>query len=203
MKRVMEENVENTFTTMMNKLHFCDLIVVAYRDMLRKGWRDRCGDELRSLETGLAQNSINQLNLQAQRGTMDQAMFHTQMDILKAQEVETRAEIDLIMDSQVSEADKLLAMVQAWGMKKAFKLDAFEALVDRVVARDRETFEFHFKCGLVLTETVIYELPEAPVIPAPQPALDQERVLLPPAEEEVPRRNVIKILPVRKVAEGL
>ena len=134
---------------------------------------------------------------------MDQAMFHTQMDILKAQEVETRAEIDLIMDSQVSEADKLLAMVQAWGMKKAFKPDAFEALVDRVVARDRETFEFHFKCGLVLTETVIYELPEAPVIPAPQPALDQERVLLPPAEEEVPRRNVIKILPVRKVAEGL
>lgn len=203
MKRVMEENVENTFTTMMNKLHFCDLIVVAYRDMLRKGWRDRCGDELRSLEAGLAQNSINQLNLQAQRGTMDQAMFHTQMDILKAQEVETRAEIDLIMDSQVSEADKLLAMVQAWGMKKAFKPDAFEALVDRVVARDRETFEFHFKCGLVLTETVIYELPEAPVISAPQPTLDQERVLLPPAEEDAPRRNVIKILPVRKVAEGL
>lgn len=201
MKRVMEENVENAFTTMMNKLHFCDLVVVAFRDMMRKGWRDRCGDELRSLEAGLAQNSINQMNLQAQRGTMDQAMFHTQMDILKAQEVETRAEIDLIMDSQVSEADKLLALVQAWGIKKTFKPDTFEALIDKVIVRDRETFEFHFKCGLRLTETVIYELEDAPVFATPAPA--PPAPVLQPEGEESPRRNVIKILPVRKVAKGL
>ena len=204
MKRVMEENVENAFTTMMNKLHFCDLVVVAFRDMMWKGWRDRCGDELRSLEAGLAQNSINQLNLQAQRGTMDQAMFHTQMDILKAQEVETRAEIDLIMDSQVTEADKLLSLVQAWGIKTKFKAETFEALIEKVVVRDRETFEFQFKCGLRLTETVIYELPEAPIISTPPAPSEQEQLLLPEGETDAgPRRNVIKILPVRKVTEGL
>lgn len=203
MKRIMEENVENCFTMMMNKLHFCDLIIISHRDMLRKGWRARHGEELKALEAGLAQNSINQLNLQAQRSTMDQATFHTQMDVLKAQEAETRAEIDLIMDEQVSEADKLLALVQAWGPKRCFKPDAFEALVEKVVVLDRETFEFHFKCGLTLVEQVVHELEEAKsIIEAPVPEVE-ERLLLPEVEEPTPRRNVIRIQPVRVIAEQM
>lgn len=200
LKRVMEDNVANSFTMMMNKLHYCDVVVIAHRDVLRKAWREAQGERLKSLEAGLAENSINQLNLIAQRGRMDQALFHTEMDALQVQEVQTRAEIDIIMDDQVAEAEKLLAVVQAWGPKKTFKPETFEMLVEKVVVVDREHFEFHFKCGLVLTEGVVYELPEAK--PAPQPMLQ-----LPEAEveieEDTPQRQVITIRPVRETLSRL
>ena len=198
----MEDNVANSFTMMMNKLHYCDVVVIAHRDVLRKAWREAQGERLKSLEAGLAENSINQLNLIAQRGRMDQALFHTEMDALQVQEVQTRAEIDIIMDDQVAEAEKLLAVVQAWGPKKTFKPETFEMLVEKVVVVDREHFEFHFKCGLVLTEGVVYELPEAKSQPTPQPMLQ-----LPEAEveieEDTTQRQVITIRPVRETLSRL
>lgn len=203
MKRVMEENVENCFMMMMNKLHFCDLVVTAYRDMLRKEWRTAQGSHLKALESALAENSINQLNLLSQRGRMDQALFHAEMNSLQSQEIATRAEIDLLMDKQVTEADKLLEMVQAWGPKQNFKPETFEALVEKVVVLDRETYQFHFKCGLVLTESVVHELADAPAAQhqAPDQQEGTETLLLPPAEER--KVKVIKIPAVKEIERDL
>ena len=156
MKRVMEENIENCFTTMMNKLYYCAVVIYAFIEGKRQSWREKHASELERLENQLAMVNINQANLRAQRSRMEVPLFLTQMNKWTQAEAETRAEIDLLADDQLTEGERLMEVVQGWKSRKDFAVEVFNSVIDRVVILDREDFEFHFKCGLVLREKVYH-----------------------------------------------
>ena len=154
MKRVLQNDVENAFVTVLNKLHFADVILLLFRKEVVDGWRRKQGSALTELEEKIEETQKAYDRLIPSR---DQLVFSMQRDLeWKLRMLQDRYRN---MDPpDLAPIDDLYGFVKDWtGEKGGWEQEgplgkAFAQYIDHVEVLSLQRFRFVFTCGFAVTE---------------------------------------------------
>lgn len=149
MKPVMEEDIQNAFITMMNKLHFADMIIDIYSEEIENQWRKAHVDELTVLEEKMIKNKEERDRLTFIKGGA--VYFLRKRNKLLNESKKLEADLLSIGKPDTDNIRKLKNYVQNQ-KKNEFSEDAFSEFIDHVIVKKQNQFTFYFRCGLILTE---------------------------------------------------
>lgn len=163
MKFIKDKDIKLAFVTLVNKLVFGkDSILTPLLKSLKSV--DSKGEvaKINKIEESL--EKINErkevLNKLITSGVLDASIYAKESsDILSEEsyllrEKERSTKAILGNDEEIRELEKLIGILGKSEMIDHFEDDLFEEIIAHIQVVNRETLDFHLKCGLVLREEV-------------------------------------------------
>lgn len=155
MKRVLEENIQNAFVTMIKKLQFAPFILDDYCEEVISHDRREHEERLSAITAGLKKNTEarHRLALLLQSGCVEPVSYNQELIRLEnaaARWKEERNELTETRDNPAAEFQRFVRGFEG----EAFPDEAFTEHVEKVVIESQTRFTFFLKCGLELTEEI-------------------------------------------------
>jgi len=160
---VKNDDIENAFITMLNKLIYSRRIILEPLLEKLKAESDDDGiKRIKELEDKLFQLSEQRQTLQRlmAQGYLDQAIYIGQQNELMTQTKGLQQEIDTLQNGgnrsyeQLKELKKLLRFTEKSPMLQDFSEELFTEYADRIIIYSRNFIGFELKCGLTLKERI-------------------------------------------------
>ena len=163
MKFIKDKNIKLAFVTLVNKLVFGkDSILIPLLETLKsvdsKGEVEKINKIEDSLEKIKERKEV--LNKLITSGVLDASIYAKESSEISSEESyllkekERSKKAILGNDEEIRELEKLIGILDKSKMIDHFEDDLFEEIIDHIQVVNRETFDFHLKCGLVLREEV-------------------------------------------------
>ena len=160
---VREDDLQLTFTTMLNKLIFGHRMVLGgYFQALQENTADKGILKLQQLEALIEQNAEQRETLKKlmSQGYINQVLFTKETNELLSQLSELEAEIEFTQNSldcessKITETQELLHFCQRGSMMSSFNNVLFDKFVDHIRVDNRHQVSFILKCDLTFTERI-------------------------------------------------
>ena len=170
-KKVLEEDIKNTFMTMLNRLYYAQgLIIDSYIEEVHLLERQNHLEQEVALQNRLQENieTRHRLMQLLQKECIEPILHKQKMIELEMEASQIREELSELSDAEymTEGARAFRRFVQKWGEegeriptggRRLFPEEAFTEHVEKVVVYARLRFAFHLKCGLVFAESLIEE----------------------------------------------
>ena len=154
MKRVMDDDVKNTFLTMMNKLFYArDTIIQRYAEKIQMEETQHNEEMKLVAQSQLDANMVelNRLTASLRMGGSEPINVRREVYRLESENNELK-HIILGSNMLLEETMKLKRVVSGWGCRTEWDESTFSEVVESVVVRQGESICFCLKCGMKLTE---------------------------------------------------
>ncbi len=163
MKFIKDKNIKLAFVTLVNKLIFGkDSILTPLLKSLKsvdsKGEVAKINKIEDSLEKIKERKEV--LNKLITSGVLDASIYAKESSEISSEESyllrekERSKKAILGNDEEIRELEKLIGILGKSEMMDHFEDDLFEEIIAHIQVVNRETLDFHLKCGLVLREEV-------------------------------------------------
>ena len=161
MKLIHEEQVEQAFVTMWNKLYTNqgEILEPLLKDMSRYLEEDRDTEEILKLNEEMHNLSeqLRILNEVMEKGYMDAALFMEKSNLFTYQLMECRRKKVFLTrkrkhSKEITETRNLINLIGREGYQTGFRQDIFEQTVSEIRISPEHEIGFCLKNGLILTE---------------------------------------------------
>ena len=163
MKFIKDKDIKVAFITLVNKLIFGkDSILTPLLKSLKR--MDSKGEvaKINKIEEGLEKLKERKevLSKLITSGVLDASIYTKESSEISSEESfllrekERSKKAILGNDEEIRELEKLIGILDKSKMIDHFEGDLFEEIIDHIQVVNRETLDFHLKCGLVLREEV-------------------------------------------------
>ncbi len=149
MRSVMDENVKNCFSTMLNKLRFADSLLSCFARAQEEEWQEEHRADMVPLEQAIEENRERQRDLRIRCAELGAAAFQAEKNRLENEERALAANLKKLSCPGAEETKRFQKAVREGVPVR----DVFREYVFRVTCITRSTYAFRLTCGLVLTET--------------------------------------------------
>ena len=163
MKFIKDKDIKLAFATLVNKLVFGkDSILTPLLESLKRVDSKEEVEKINKIEESLEKLKERKevLNKLITSGVLDTSIYtkeiseisNEERNLLKEEERSKKAILG--NDEEIRELEKLIGILDKSKMIDHFEVDLFEEIIDNIQVVNRETLDFHLKCGLVLREEV-------------------------------------------------
>ena len=163
MKFIKDKDIKLAFITLVNKLIFGkDNIITPLLKSLKSVDSKEEVEKINDIEERLEKLKERKevLNKLITSGVLDASIYtkesseisNEERKLLKEKERSKKAILG--NDEEIRELEKLMGILGKSEMIDHFEDDLFEEIIDHIQVVNRETLDFHLKCGLVLREEV-------------------------------------------------
>ena len=163
MKFIKDKDIKLAFVTLVNKLIFGkDSILMPLLESLKRVDSKEEVEKINKIEESL--ENLNErkevLNKLITSGVLDASIYAKESSEISSEESYLLMEKERIKkailgnDEEIRELEKLIGILRKNEMIDHFEDDLFEEIIDHIQVVNRETLDFHLKCGLVLREEV-------------------------------------------------
>lgn len=163
MKFIKDKDIKLAFVTLINKLIFGkDSILTPLLESLKRVDSKEEVEKINKIEESLEKLKERKevLNKLITSGVLDTSIYtkeiseisNEERNLLKEEERSKKAILG--NDEEIRELEKLIGILDKSKMIDHFEVDLFEEIIDNIQVVNRETLDFHLKCGLVLREEV-------------------------------------------------
>ena len=163
MKFIKDKDIKLAFVTLVNKLIFGkDNILTPLLESIKRIDSKEEVEKIEKIEESLEKIKERKevLNKLITSGVLDASIYTKESSEISSEERNLLKEKErsqkaiLGNDEEIRELEKLIGILGKSEMIDHFEGDLFEEIIDQIQVVNRETFEFHLKCGLVLREEV-------------------------------------------------
>ncbi|CAC9931992.1 resolvase protein [Aedoeadaptatus coxii] len=163
MKFIKDKNIKLAFVTLVNKLVFGkDNILTPLLESLKRVDSREEVEKINKIEESLEQLKERKkvLSKLITSGVLDASIYAKESSEISSEEKNLLMEKErskkaiLGNDEEIRELEKLIGILGKSKMLDYFEGDLFEEIIDHIQVVNRETLDFHLKCGLVLREEV-------------------------------------------------
>ena len=163
MKFIKDKDIKLAFVTLVNKLIFGkDSILTPLLESLKSVDSKEEVEKINKIEDSLEKLKERKevLNKLITSGFLDASIYtkesseisNEERKLLKEKERSKKAILG--NDEEIRELEKLIGILDKSEMIDHFEGELFEEIIDHIQVVNRETLDFHLKCGLVLREEV-------------------------------------------------
>ena len=163
MKFIKDKDIKLAFVTLVNKLIFGkDSILMPLLESLKRVDSREEVEKVNKIEESL--ENLNErkevLSKLITSGVLDASIYAKESSEISSEESyllkekERSKKAILGNDEEIRELEKLIGILGKSEMIDHFEDDLFEEIIDHIQVVNRETLDFHLKCGLVLREEV-------------------------------------------------
>ena len=163
MKFIKDKDIKIAFVTLVNKLVFGkDSILMPLLESLKRVDSKEEVEKINKIEESL--ENLNErkevLSKLIRSGVLDVSIYAKESSEISSEEKNLLMEKErskkaiLGNDEEIRELEKLIGILGKSKMIDHFEGDLFEEIIDHIQVVNRETLDFHLKCGLVLREEV-------------------------------------------------
>ena len=163
MKFIRDKDIKLAFVTLVNKLIFGKGIILiplleSLRNVDSKDEIEKINSIGESLERLKERKEV--LNKLISSGVLDASIYAKESSEISSEERNLLREKErsnkaiLGNDEEIRELEKLIEILDKSKMFDCFEDDLFVEIIDHIQVINRETLDFHLKCGLVLREEV-------------------------------------------------
>lgn len=168
-KKVLEEDIQNMFMSMLNRLYFAQgLVLDNYIEEVHLMEKQKHLERDLDLQKRLQENidTRHRLMQLLSKECIEPILHKQKMIELEIEAAQIREELNELKDSEylTEGARAFRRFVNKWGeegeripvgAKRLFPEEAFAEHVEKVVVFARLRFAFHLKCGLVFSESLL------------------------------------------------
>ena len=163
MKFIKDKDIKLAFMTLVNKLVFGkDRILMPLLESLKRVDSKEEVAKINKIEESLEKLRERKevLNKLITSGVLDASIYTKESSEISSEERNLLMEKErskkaiLGNDEEIRELEKLIGILDKSKMIDHFEDDLFEEIIDHIQVVNRETLDFHLKCGLVLREEV-------------------------------------------------
>ena len=163
MKFIKDKDIKLAFVTLVNKLVFGkDSILTPLLESLKRVDSKEEVEKINKIEESLEQLKERKevLNKLITSGVLDASIYAKESSEISSEESYLLREKERIKkailgnDEEIRELEKLIGILGKSKMLDHFEGDLFEEIIVHIQVVNRETLDFHLKCGLVLREEV-------------------------------------------------
>ena len=163
MKFIKDKDIKLAFVTLVNKLIFGkDSILTPLLETLKRVDSKEEVEKTNKIEESLEQLKERKevLSKLITSGVLDASVYAKESSEISSEESYLLREKERIKkailgnDEEIRELEKLIGILGKSEMIDHFEDDLFEEIIDHIQVVNRETLDFHLKCGLVLREEV-------------------------------------------------
>ena len=163
MKFIKDKDIKLAFVTLVNKLIFGkDSILTPLLESLKRVDSREEVAKINKIEESLEKLKERKevLNKLIRSGILDASIYTKESSEISIEERKLLREEErskkaiLGNDEEIRELEKLIGILGKSKMLDHFEGDFFEEIIDHIQVVNRETLDFHLKCGLVLREEV-------------------------------------------------
>lgn len=148
---IPEEELVSSFRTVMTKLYLDESIAKQHKRALQHemstGPHSYLWERRSELERMLAE--LRQTRV---RGAVAGPSYYAQRNKLMLELREVNSKIDTLADERIAQTEELMHHTIVYQRSKTTDRAVLQHLLDSIVVRGRRDFDFHFRCGLVLSE---------------------------------------------------
>ncbi len=162
-KFIKDKDIKLAFVTLVNKLVFGkDRILMPLLETLKSVDSKKEVEKINKIEEGLEKLKERKevLSKLITSGVLDASIYAKESSEISSEESYLLKEKERIKkailgnDEEIRELEKLIGILDKSEMIDSYKGDLFEEIIDHIQVVNRETLDFHLKCGLVLREEV-------------------------------------------------
>ncbi|MDU2709217.1 MAG: hypothetical protein E7C38_02310 [Finegoldia magna] len=163
MKFIKDKDIKLAFVTLVNKLVFGkDSILTPLLESLKRVDSKKEVEKINKIEEGLEKLKERKevLSKLITSGVLDASVYAKESSEISSEESyllkekERSKKAILGNDEEIRELEKLIGILGKSKMLDHFEGDLFEEIIVHIQVVNRETLDFHLKCGLVLREEV-------------------------------------------------
>ena len=163
MKFIKDKDIKLAFVTLVNKLIFGkDSILTPLLESLKRVDSREEVEKINKIEEGLEKLRERKevLSKLITSGILDASIYAKESSEISSEESyllkekERSKKAILGNDEEIRELEKLIRILGKSEMIDRFEDDLFEEIIAHIQVVNRETLDFHLKCGLVLREEV-------------------------------------------------
>lgn len=163
MKFIKDKDIKIAFVTLVNKLVFGkDSILMPLLKSIKRIDSKQEVEKIEKIEESLEKIKERKevLNKLIRSGVLDASIYAKESSEISSEESyllrekERSKKAILGNDEEIRELEKLIGILGKSEMIDHFEGDLFEEIIDHIQVVNRETLDFHLKCGLVLREEV-------------------------------------------------
>ena len=163
MKFIKDKDIKLAFVTLVNKLVFGkDRILMPLLETLKRVDSKEEVEKINKIEDSLEKIKERKevLNKLITSGVLDASIYTKESSEISGEESyllkekERSKKAILGNDEEIRELEKLIGILGKSKMLDHFEGDLFEEIIVHIQVVNRETLDFHLKCGLVLREEV-------------------------------------------------
>ena len=163
MKFIKDKDIKLAFVTLVNKLVFGkDRILMPLLETLKRVDSKEEVEKINKIEEGLEKLKERKevLSKLITSGVLDASVYAKESSEISSEESyllkekERSKKAILGNDEEIRELEKLIGILGKSKMLDHYECDLFEEIIDHIQAVNRETLDFHLRCGLVLREEV-------------------------------------------------
>ena len=163
MKFIKDKDIKLAFVTLINKLIFGkDSILTPLLESLKRVDSKEEVEKINKIEESLEKLKERKevLNKLITSGVLDTSIYtkeiseisNEERNLLKEEERSKKAILG--NDEEIRELEKLIGILDKSKIFDHFEDDLFVEIIDHIQVINRETLDFHLKCGLALREEV-------------------------------------------------
>lgn len=162
-KFIKDKDIKLAFVTLVNKLIFGkDSILIPLLESIKRIDSKEEVEKIEKIEESLEKIKERKevLNKLITSGVLDASIYTKESSEISSEESyllkekERSKKAILGNDEEIRELEKLIGILDKSKMIDHFEGDFFEEIIDHIQVVNRETLDFHLKCGLVLREEV-------------------------------------------------
>lgn len=163
MKFIKDKDIKLAFITLVNKLVFGkDSILIPLLETLKRVDSNEEVAKINKIEDSLEKIKERKevLSKLITSGFLDASIYAKESSEISSEESyllmkkERYKKTILGNDEEIRELEKLIGILNKSKMFNYFEDDLFVEIIDQIQVANRESFDFHLKCGLVLREEV-------------------------------------------------
>ena len=163
MKFIKDKDIKLAFVTLINKLIFGkDSILTPLLESLKRVDSKEEVEKINKIEESLEKLKERKevLNKLITSGVLDTSIYTKEISEISSEESYLVKEKErckkaiLGNDEEIRELEKLIGILDKSKMIDHFEDDLFEEIIAHIQVVNRDTLDFHLKCGLVLREEV-------------------------------------------------
>lgn len=163
MKFIKDKDIKLAFVTLVNKLIFGkDSILTPLLESIKRVDSKEEVAKINKIEESLEKIKGRKevLNKLITSGVLDASIYTKESSEISSEESyllkekERSKKAILGNDEEIRELEKLIGILGKSEMIDHFEDDLFEEIIDHIQVVNRETLDFHLRCGLVLREEV-------------------------------------------------
>ena len=163
MKFIKDKDIKLAFVTLVNKLIFGkDSILTPLLESLKRVDSKEEVEKINKIEESLEKIKQRKevLNKLIRSGVLDASIYAKESSEISSEERNLLMEKErskkaiLGNDEEIRELEKLIGILEKSEMIDHFEDNLFEEIIAHIKVVNRETLDFHLKCGLVLREEV-------------------------------------------------
>lgn len=155
MKKVLEDNIQNAFVTMIKKLQYASFLLDDYCEEVLARERREHRERLTQINEGLKQNteSRHRLTLLLQSGCIEPVSFNQEWIKLENTATSLKEERNKVMHAKDNPVVEFRSFVRSF-KGETFPDEEFPNLVEKVIIHSQMKYTFVLACGLRLTEDI-------------------------------------------------